>query len=99
MRLLRGVSMVGWGLIILLLPVLVFASDSRPSLYTLGIGVGIGLAIGVVAGLLFQLLVPLERRLRLIRSLNPRLARRLMPPASVQEKRDTDIVPRRPDAG
>ena len=88
MRLLRGVSIVGWGLIVLSVPVLVFAPDSRPSPHTLGVGVGVGLAIGLVAGLVFRLLVPLERRLQFIRSLNPRLARRMMPPASAREKRD-----------
>jgi hypothetical protein len=56
------------------------------------------LAIGVVAGLIFRLFVPLERRLQFIRSLNPRLARRFVPPVSARQKRNTDIGPRTPDS-
>ena len=60
MRFLRVLQMVGWGLLLLSIPFVIFDSGARPSLYRLGIGIGIGALIGVGCGLVFRLLLPLE---------------------------------------
>ena len=81
MRILRTVKVIGWGLLVLAIPFVIFDSGARPSLHRLGIGIGIGALIGVGCGLVFRLLLPLERRLQFFRSLSLRLARRFLPPA------------------
>jgi hypothetical protein len=98
MKLLRAVQMVGYGLLLVAVPFVIFEPDSRPSLHSLGVGIGVGAAIGVGAGLVFRLFVPLERRLRFIRSLNPRLARRVMPSESTRQKTNADGGPPRLDS-
>jgi len=86
MRLLRPVKLIGTVILVLAVPFLIFAPDSRPSLQVLGIAVGAAAAAGLASALVFRYFVPLERRIHILRSLNPRLARRLVPPR--QDEKD-----------
>jgi len=98
MRIVRTVKVIGWGLLVLAIPFVIFDSGARPSLHRLGVGIGIGLLMGAAGGLVFRLFVPLERRLRFFRSLSPRMARRLMPSVSAPQKQNADNGPSKLDS-
>jgi ABC-type nitrate/sulfonate/bicarbonate transport system permease component len=67
-------------LLAIAVPFAIFVPNSGPSLHTVGLALGIGAALGVPVGLFVRFVMPLERRLELFRSMNPSLARRVMPP-------------------
>jgi len=75
----RRVQLLGWALLVVAIPFLIFDPGSRPNPHVLVVGVGVGAMLGIAGGLVFRSFVPLERRLQIIRSLNPRLARHLIP--------------------
>lgn len=85
MRYLRPVQLIGTAILVLAVPFLIFAPDSRPTLQVLGIAVGAAAAAGFASALVFRYFVPLERRMQILRSLSPRLARRLVPPRQDEE--------------
>jgi formate-dependent nitrite reductase membrane component NrfD len=77
MRIVRTLQLIGLAIIVLAVPFLIFAPDSRPKPDVLGIGVAVAAVLGLASGLVFRYFVPLERRLEILRSMNPRVARSL----------------------
>ena len=86
MRALRSVQLFWLVLLAIAVPFAIFVPGSGPSLHTVGLALGIGAALGVPVGLVVRFVMPLERRLEFFRSLNPSLARRVMPPPSEEEE-------------
>jgi hypothetical protein len=64
-------------LILLAVPFLIFDARTRPSFHSLTLILIVSAMAGVVLGVGLRYLVPLERRLMFIRSLNPWLARHI----------------------
>ena len=80
MRVRRSVQHFWLVLVAIAIPFAIFVPGSGPSLHTVGLAFGIGAALGVPVGLVVRFVMPLERRLDFFRSMNPSLARRVMPP-------------------
>lgn len=87
MKFLQTVKLKGWALLVVAIPFLIFAPDSRPSGRVLAIGIGIGAVLGIGSGLIFRYFVPLDR-LQFFRSLSPRLGRHLIPPPKHRRRND-----------
>jgi hypothetical protein len=79
------VRRVGWGLILVSIPVVLLSHHGLHRFAHMIVPVvEVGFPVGLVIGLAIRYSVPLKRRMAMMHRLNPRLARRFLPPPDDQ---------------
>jgi ABC-type nitrate/sulfonate/bicarbonate transport system permease component len=69
---------MGWVLGVTALIVVAVSPKARPSGRDVLLAVGIAIVVGLILGFTVWHFVPLERRLEVLRAINPRIASRLL---------------------